>query len=274
MLDFFEALQLTVAAANARTGKHEPKLELPRNGRHWANCGGYLGHEWMYPSVDFWAPAAISTSFYFDANKDGNGLHLYNEVHLPLQAALSRAFPDQEVRLSKRKDGSAVVVRASERVYQLTTEEAAVVVADQYARMIAAGRRVFRRHALDADQPTLETLRSEFDADVKASLKDPESRRKALADLANKRGPSKRVERTVTVYERNPHVVADALMRADGTCQGCQQPAPFTRVSDGTPYLEVHHKIPLAEGGPDTPDNVIALCANCHRDRHYGPTSR
>ncbi|MBC8673865.1 HNH endonuclease [Aeromonas hydrophila] len=46
--------------------------------------------------------------------------------------------------------------------------------------------------------------------------------------------------------------------------------APFNRVSDGTPYLEVHHIQPLANGGEDTIQNTMALCPNCHRKRHFG----
>jgi len=30
----------------------------------------------------------------------------------------------------------------------------------------------------------------------------------------------------------------------------------------------VHHIIPLADGGPDTLENVAALCPNCHRKMH------
>lgn len=35
------------------------------------------------------------------------------------------------------------------------------------------------------------------------------------------------------------------------------------------PYLEVHHVLPLSKGGPDTPQNCVALCPNCHRAMHY-----
>lgn len=39
-------------------------------------------------------------------------------------------------------------------------------------------------------------------------------------------------------------------------------------LSDGRPYLEAHHVIPLAEGGPDIIENMVALCPNCHRKMH------
>ncbi len=72
------------------------------------------------------------------------------------------------------------------------------------------------------------------------------------------------------VYERNPYVVQIVLRRAKGICELCQQPAPFHRKSDGTPYLEVHHKEQLANGGDDTIENAIAVCPNCHRKEHFG----
>ena len=75
----------------------------------------------------------------------------------------------------------------------------------------------------------------------------------------------KRVE-----FKRNPDVVAESLYRANGKCEKCRKPAPFLRKTDGTPYLEVHHKIMLADGGEDTLDNVLAICANCHRELHFG----
>lgn len=75
------------------------------------------------------------------------------------------------------------------------------------------------------------------------------------------------------VFRRNPDVIAEVLSRANGVCQDCDQVAPFLR-ADGRPYLEVHHRQQLAEGGADTVENAIALCPNCHRERHYGATYR
>ena len=51
------------------------------------------------------------------------------------------------------------------------------------------------------------------------------------------------------------------------------EPAPFLKRSDGTPYLEVHHDVRLADGGADTVRNARALCPNCHGDAHHGPAS-
>ena len=75
-------------------------------------------------------------------------------------------------------------------------------------------------------------------------------------------------------FERNPDVIAQTLANAAGKCQRCGHPAPFMRKSDGSPYLEVHHKHSLSEGGEDSLENTIALCPNCHRELHYGVDSR
>lgn len=71
-------------------------------------------------------------------------------------------------------------------------------------------------------------------------------------------------------FKRNPDVVAEVLFRANGICEECNCKAPFNRKSDGTPYLEVHHKISLSDKGEDTVENCIAVCPNCHRKLHYG----
>lgn len=78
------------------------------------------------------------------------------------------------------------------------------------------------------------------------------------------------IQITQRVFKRNPDVIAEVLDRANGICEVCRTQAPFIRASDGTPYLEVHHKKLLAQGGDDTVDNAIAVCPNCHRKAHYG----
>jgi len=71
----------------------------------------------------------------------------------------------------------------------------------------------------------------------------------------------------ITRYDRDPHVAEHAKRRAKGICELCNQPAPFKN-PDGDPYMETHHIIWLANGGPDTIENTAALCPNCHRKMH------
>lgn len=80
--------------------------------------------------------------------------------------------------------------------------------------------------------------------------------------------PSPRKEvATGTVFVRDPRVVAYTQIRAKGKCELCLLDAPFKRLDD-TPYLETHHILPLANGGPDTVENCAAVCPNCHRALH------
>lgn len=72
-----------------------------------------------------------------------------------------------------------------------------------------------------------------------------------------------------TQFSRDPRVRAWTLVRAQGHCELCGQPAPF-KDKDQEPYLESHHITMLADDGADTPENTAALCANCHRELHFG----
>jgi 5-methylcytosine-specific restriction protein A len=40
-------------------------------------------------------------------------------------------------------------------------------------------------------------------------------------------------------------------------------------MENGERYVETHHILPLGEDGPDTPQNVIAPCADDHRAAHF-----
>jgi hypothetical protein len=107
-----------------------------------------------------------------------------------------------------------------------------------------------------------------FEEAVQRSLSDDVDRRRNRLSTAP-RMPKKRTT-SITIFERNPDVVAEALYLAQGICQDCNGPAPFLRASTGQPYLEVHHIKPLSDEGEDLVENTTALCPNCHRKRHYG----
>ena len=61
-----------------------------------------------------------------------------------------------------------------------------------------------------------------------------------------------------------PDIRVEALIRAARHCCVCHR---YKGVK-----VEVHHIIQEADGGPNTLDNAIALCADCHTDAgHYNP---
>jgi hypothetical protein len=76
-------------------------------------------------------------------------------------------------------------------------------------------------------------------------------------------------QRLVNQYVRSARVRRDVLKRAEGLCEGCSTPAPFSTV-DGSPFLETHHTRRRSEGGPDHVWYVVALCPNCHRRTDFG----
>lgn len=111
------------------------------------------------------------------------------------------------------------------------------------------------------------------DFEIEASI--PIEKGLTLEDLAKKIINTKKKDDckkklTVKEYkERSRYVKAYAILRADGVCELCKTPAPFIS-ENGIPFLEVHHIFRLADDGPDLPENVAALCPNCHRESHFG----
>lgn len=91
----------------------------------------------------------------------------------------------------------------------------------------------------------------------------------AKASASGTTGGSSTRATTVTQRTRSEPVKRFALRHADGVCQGCGEDAPFKKPNGG-PFLEVHHLYRLSDKGLDDPENVIALCPNCHRRRHEG----
>lgn len=117
------------------------------------------------------------------------------------------------------------------------------------------------------DQPDEADSEAALLAAVNRSLADSAAVRAARLAVAAKL--PERYQSTSTAFRRNADVIAEVLVRAAGHCEVCHRPAPFVRASNSTPYLEVHHTLPLSQGGTDTVANAAGLCPNCHRAAHY-----
>ena len=102
-----------------------------------------------------------------------------------------------------------------------------------------------------------------FEIEVRDQLKQPR-----LAEPSGRSKPTATAV-SITQFHRDASVKAWVLREANGNCECCSRPAPFT-TTDGTPFLEVHHVRQLADQGSDTITNAVALCPNCHRELHYG----
>lgn len=126
----------------------------------------------------------------------------------------------------------------------------------------------FRGKISSNTHPSLEQVREDLNKAVSISNRSSSAERRKRLQAAD--AMPKKVAVTTYTFIRNPDVISEALDRAKGHCEGCHKPAPFFRRNTNLPFLEVHHIIPLANEGPDTLDNVQALCPNCHRKAHYG----
>ncbi len=113
---------------------------------------------------------------------------------------------------------------------------------------------------------SVEELSSTILSNQKAkSLSLEELRRLSL--LNTSQSSSQKIK-VVNTYNRSKAVRVYVLKRADGKCEGCQNDAPFL-TKKGEPYLEPHHTTRIADGGPDHPEHVIALCPTCHSRVHH-----
>ncbi len=76
-------------------------------------------------------------------------------------------------------------------------------------------------------------------------------------------------------YPRDIKMAAIALKNANYKCEANSNHKCFLKKSNGMPYTEVHHLIPLAyhykfDKSLDIPENITSLCSNCHNEIHYG----
>ncbi|RUO29236.1 HNH endonuclease [Aliidiomarina sedimenti] len=102
-----------------------------------------------------------------------------------------------------------------------------------------------------------------------SSLK--ELRELALAAASASPNPTSKERASITQL-RSEAIKQYVLKRSKGICEGCGDPAPFETKSG--PFLECHHMTRLADGGPDHPENVVAVCPNCHRRAHYATDAK
>jgi len=176
----------------------------------------------------------------------------------------------------KGMSGAGMTDRA---VWQEFFHEAQQLLDDEAVR--AEFDRVWRTESLDVaetateDTAERETFSGEVEKLLDRSLEDllaayNKQQNTAKPDVSDK--PRTRTGRT-TLYERNTLVVAIARVRAVNQCEapGCSY--PLFEDQNGGPYCEVHHIIPLSEGGADTTENVICLCPTHHKEAHFGKRS-
>jgi 5-methylcytosine-specific restriction enzyme A len=117
----------------------------------------------------------------------------------------------------------------------------------------------------EAPEIKKEYAQKAFDQKAKVAKKLSNEEIERRAKNAKKKTGSRKT--VIQQYDRNPWVAEYVKRLANGSCQLCENLAPFNNNVD-EPYLEIHHIIWLAKCGDDSIENTVALCPNCHRKMH------
>lgn len=105
---------------------------------------------------------------------------------------------------------------------------------------------------------------------VSYEAKDARTEEEIAAELFQGDGLTegvKKTQRTIEIFERNRKAVKE-LKNLYQTCQITGDTFVFPK-ANGEPYLEVHHLVPLGDGGADVPANLVVISAHIHRMLHY-----
>lgn len=86
---------------------------------------------------------------------------------------------------------------------------------------------------------------------------------------------SKKIKINSKHYLRDPQVAAYAKQQANYACEFDIRHETFISEISNKQYIEAHHLIPMKyqeqfEYPLDIPENIVALCPNCHRAIHHG----
>ncbi|QJB34619.1 DUF3578 domain-containing protein [Chitinophaga oryzae] len=86
---------------------------------------------------------------------------------------------------------------------------------------------------------------------------------------------SSKIPRAPTKWQRDPSISSEALRRAQYRCEVDSTHTTFISKKNKHQFVEAHHFLPMAmqDNFPysiDVPENIIALCPNCHRAFHHG----
>jgi 5-methylcytosine-specific restriction protein A len=82
-----------------------------------------------------------------------------------------------------------------------------------------------------------------------------------------------RANRTSADPVRSAAARQAVLLRSEGRCENPSCTGDIDDLTDsGDPILEIDHVHDLAQGGPDNPVQMIALCPNCHAIKTRGST--
>lgn len=139
--------------------------------------------------------------------------------------------------------------------------------------LVSSGTECVENLGVDAVLPTDERPTADDLKEItiaSEALRTPDEVNALLAQLQEKLKDKdvKRRRRIANAIVRTPRIAKLVKEREGYRCQKCNVDG-FEKKSGGK-YAEVHHVDELARGGRDLPNNMVCVCASCHRKIHYG----
>jgi 5-methylcytosine-specific restriction protein A len=149
---------------------------------------------------------------------------------------------------------------------------------------VAAAATIVDKYLQDADHDAILADAGLADADiaddevpagdviiVKSPLEEEYRRLCGIGGGASDRGTRLGQPRISVDILRLESACRAVLLRSDGHCESPHCTGEPQDITDaGRPILEVDHIQDLAKGGPDHPEQMIALCPNCHAIKTRG----
>ena len=146
-------------------------------------------------------------------------------------------------------------------------------VIDKDKAQLVIGRYGNFENALSEISSNFSEPQEEDISKIKIKVKNfikPEDVEKLLKDISEETKNVRAQEkiRVVKAIVRNRKIADLIKKKYNYICQICGDEG-FEKKNGGK-YAEAHHKDELAISKWDHPDNLICVCANCHRKLHYG----
>ncbi|MBK5253403.1 MAG: HNH endonuclease [Peptostreptococcaceae bacterium] len=93
--------------------------------------------------------------------------------------------------------------------------------------------------------------------------------------IATNKNVLENIENSISINKRSQQIKFNALALANFVCEIDNNHFVFQRKNQIYGYTEAHHLIPIKaqldfDNSLDVEANIISICANCHREIHYG----
>ncbi len=200
----------------------------------------------------------------------------YYPVNIKAEKALSILFPLPLEANRYKKISSERLVGQNGFIYKDTTF-AEQILNDEIIELLRTGLleseykklvSIYNHYAKSAFAiPFLdENLKEQLE--LESLFTKSKSKPEIIEDLKNlKESDNEEIIVNHKTYKRDNKTIAQLKILRDFKCQLCNE---FILKKDGSRYIEAAHIIPKHKKGRETPDNILILCPNHHKEFDFG----